>query len=98
MLSKKIEIKMCPLNIILLTVQKGSLHIIYLLAEQFSLAHSKFFVSKEIFITLKLDIIFNPDHLGASFFPPLLQSCFQVYFYDFSPGCYKIRNSSLWAL
>lgn len=83
---------------ILLTVQKGSLHIIYLLAKQFSLAHSKFFVSKEIFITLKLDIIFNLDHLGASFFPPLLQSSFQVYFYDFSPGYYKIRNSSLWAL
>lgn len=78
---------MHSLNMVLLTVQKGSLHIIYLLAKQFSLAHSKFFVSEDIFITLKLDIIFNPDHLRASFFPPLLQSSFQVYFYDFSPGC-----------
>lgn len=77
-----------PATTILLTVQKGSLHVIYLQTKQFSLAHSKFFLSKEIFITVKLDIIFSPNHLG-DFFPPLLKSSFQVYFYGFSPGCYK---------
>lgn len=74
---------MCPLNRILLTVQKGSLLIIYLLAKQCSLAHSKFFVSKEIFITLKLDIIFNPDHLGASFFLPCCSLPFKFIFMTF---------------
>lgn len=69
-------------------MQKGSLHVIYLQTKQFSLAHSKFFLSKEIFITVKLDIIFSPNHLG-DFFPPFLKSSFQVYFYGFSPGCYK---------
>lgn len=59
----------CPLNMILLTVWKGSLHIIYLMTKQFSLAHSKFFVSKEIFVKLKLDIIFSPSHLGDFFCP-----------------------------
>lgn len=45
--------------------------------------HGKFFVSKEIFIMLKLDIIFSSDHFGDSFFSSLLQSFFQVYFYGF---------------
>lgn len=73
---------MCPLTTVLLTVQKGSLHVIYLWTKQFSLAHSKFFLSKEIFITLKLDTIFSPNHLG-DFFPPYWSLPFKFIFMAF---------------